>query len=102
KLSSSTSGSIQSISGRLDTLTTSTANSLQALDKGLKDTSSSVSTLQANTLQWNAGKGVYDASRDGSAKVLSGVAAGAVSAVSTEAVNGGQLYSLSTVTVAGL
>ena len=102
KLSSSTSGSIQSISTSLDTLTTSTANSLQALDKGLKDTSSSVSTLQANTLQWNAGKGVYDASRDGSAKVLSGVAAGAVSAESTEAVNGGQLHSLSTVTVAGL
>ena len=102
QLSSSTSGSIQSISTSLDTLTTSTANSLQALDKGLKDTSSSVSTLQANTLQWNAGKGVYDASRDGSAKVLSGVAAGAVSAESTEAVNGGQLHSLSTVTVAGL
>ena len=102
QLTSSTSGSIQSISTSLDTLTTSTANSLQALDKGLKDTSSSVSTLQANTLQWNAGKGVYDASRDGSAKVLSGVAAGAVSAESTEAVNGGQLHSLSTVTVAGL
>ena len=102
KLSSSTSGSIQSISGRLDTLTTSTADSLQALDKGLKDTSSSVSALQTNALQWNAGKGVYDASRDGSAKVLSGVAAGAVSAESTEAVNGGQLHSLSTVTVAGL
>ncbi|ORF16227.1 hypothetical protein BGI00_00080, partial [Snodgrassella alvi] len=101
-LSSSTSGSIQSISTSLDTLTTSTANSLQALDKGLKDTSSSVSTLQANALQWNAGKGVYDASRDGSAKVLSGVAAGAVSAESTEAVNGGQLHSLSTVTVAGM
>ncbi|ORF04298.1 hypothetical protein BGI05_01575, partial [Snodgrassella alvi] len=102
QLSSSTSGSIQSISTSLDTLTTSTANSLQALDKGLKDTSSSVSTLQANALQWNAGKGVYDASRDGSAKVLSGVAAGAVSAESTEAVNGGQLHSLSTVTVAGM
>ena len=102
QLSSSTSGSIQSISTSLDTLTTSTANSLQALDKGLKDTSSSVSALQANALQWNAGKGVYDASRDGSAKVLSGVAAGAVSAESTEAVNGGQLHSLSTVTVAGL
>ena len=102
QLSSSTSGSIQSISTSLDTLTTSTANSLQALDKGLKDTSSSVSALQTNALQWNADKGVYDASRNGSAKVLSGVAAGAVSAVSTEAVNGGQLYSLSTVTVAGL
>ena len=102
QLSSSTSGSIQSISTSLDTLTTSTASSLQALDKGLIDTSSSVSTLQANALQWNAGKGVYDASRDGSAKVLSGVAAGAVSAESTEAVNGGQLHSLSTVTVAGM
>ena len=102
QLSSSTSGSIQSISTSLDTLTTSTANSLQALDKGLKDTSSSVSALQTNALQWNADKGVYDASRNGSAKVLSGVAAGAMSAVSTEAVNGGQLYSLSTVTVAGL
>ena len=102
QLTSSTSGSIQSISTSLDTLTTSTANSLQALDKGLKDTSSSVSALQTNALQWNADKGVYDASRNGSAKVLSGVAAGAVSAVSTEAVNGGQLYSLSTVTVAGL
>nr|WP_279040252.1 ESPR-type extended signal peptide-containing protein [Snodgrassella alvi] len=102
QLTSSTSGSIQSISTSLDTLTTSTANSLQALDKGLKDTSSSVSALQTNALQWNAGKGVYDASRNGSAKVLSGVAAGVVSAVSTEAVNGGQLYSLSTVTVAGL
>ena len=102
QLSSSTSGSIQSISTSLDTLTTSTANSLQALDKGLKDTSSSVSALQTNALQWNADKGVYDASRNGSAKVLSGVAAGAVSAESTEAVNGGQLHSLSTVTVAGL
>ncbi|WP_371751075.1 ESPR-type extended signal peptide-containing protein [Snodgrassella alvi] len=102
QLTSSTSGSIQSISTSLDTLTTSTANSLQSLDKGLKDTSSSVSALQTNALQWNADKGVYDASRNGSAKVLSGVAAGAVSAVSTEAVNGGQLYSLSTVTVAGL
>ncbi|MCX8753217.1 hypothetical protein J3U67_04005, partial [Snodgrassella sp. B3837] len=53
-------------------------------------------------LLWNAGKGVYDASRNGEAKVLSGIGAGAVNAASTEAINGGQFYSLSTVTAAGL
>ncbi|WP_255356368.1 hypothetical protein, partial [Snodgrassella sp. R-53583] len=102
QLSTDTAKHIQDINGNLTNLSTATASSLQDLNKGLQATNTSVATLQDNALQWNAGKGVYDASREGSAKILSGIGAGAVNANSTEAVNGGQLHSLSTVTQTGL
>ncbi|KDN14315.1 ESPR-type extended signal peptide-containing protein [Snodgrassella communis] len=102
QLSTGTAKHIQNINDNLTNLSTATISSLQNLNKGLQATNTSVSTLQDNALQWNAGKGVYDASREGSAKILSGIGAGAVNANSTEAVNGGQLYSLSTVTQTGL
>ncbi|MCO6507142.1 MAG: hypothetical protein J6570_08600, partial [Snodgrassella sp.] len=102
QLSTDTAKHIQDINGNLTNLSTATASSLQDLNKGLQAANTSVATLQDNALQWNAGKGVYDASRDGSAKILSGIDAGAVNANSTEAVNGGQLHSLSTVTQTGL
>ncbi|WP_287957083.1 YadA-like family protein [Snodgrassella sp.] len=102
QLSTDTAKHIQDINGNLTNLSTATISSLQNLNKGLQATNTSVATLQDNALQWNAGKGVYDASREGSAKILSGIGAGAVNANSTEAVNGGQLHSLSTVTQTGL
>ncbi|PIT25556.1 hypothetical protein BGI39_11150 [Snodgrassella communis] len=102
QLSTGTAKHIQDINDNLTNLSTATISSLQILDKGLQATNTSVATLQDNALQWNADKGIYDASRDGSAKILSGIDAGAVSVASTEAVNGGQLYSLSTVTQTGL
>ncbi|MCO6514451.1 MAG: hypothetical protein J6589_08290, partial [Snodgrassella sp.] len=102
QLSTDTAKHIQDINGNLTNLSTATASSLQDLNKGLQAANTSVATLQDNALQWNAGKGVYDASREGSAKILSGIDAGAVNANSTEAVNGGQLHSLSTVTQTGL
>ncbi|WP_239428535.1 ESPR-type extended signal peptide-containing protein, partial [Snodgrassella communis] len=102
QLSTDTAKHIQDINGNLTNLSTATISSLQNLNKGLQAANTSVATLQDNALQWNAGKGVYDASREGSAKILSGIDAGAVNANSTEAVNGGQLHSLSTVTQTGL
>ncbi|PIT49015.1 ESPR-type extended signal peptide-containing protein [Snodgrassella communis] len=102
QLSTDTAKHIQDINGNLTNLSTATASSLKDLNKGLQAANTSVATLQDNALQWNAGKGVYDASREGSAKILSGIDAGAVNANSTEAVNGGQLHSLSTVTQTGL
>ena len=102
KLSDTTTNSITGINNSLSSLTSTTSSNLQILDKGLQAANASVSSLQANALLWNAGKGVYDASRNGEAKVLSGIGAGAVNAASTEAINGGQFYSLSTVTSAGL
>ncbi|WP_370388456.1 ESPR-type extended signal peptide-containing protein [Snodgrassella alvi] len=102
QLSDTTTNSITGINNSLSSLTSTTSSNLQILDKGLQAANASVSSLQANALLWNTGKGVYDASRNGEAKVLSGIGAGAVSVGSTEAINGGQFYSLSTVTAAGL
>lgn len=59
----------------------------------------SVETLQRDALQWNPTLNAYDASRNGIAQKIAGVAAGTVSATSTDAVNGSQLYALASATM---
>ena len=49
--------------------------------------------LQRDALQWNSGLNAYDASRGGMAQTITNVAAGRISKDSTDAVNGGQLFS---------
>jgi autotransporter adhesin len=51
-----------------------------------------VTTLQSDALQYNAGLSAYDAARAGIATKITNVAAGALDALSTEAVNGAQLF----------
>jgi autotransporter adhesin len=64
-----------------------------------------ISALQDNALQWNpalnGGTGAYDAGFGGSAQVITNVANGAVSATSTDAVNGSQLYALQQTATSG-
>ncbi len=57
-----------------------------------------MSTLQRDALQWSTTLGAYDAGRGGSAQRITNVASGALSATSTDAVNGSQLYAVSTTT----
>lgn len=58
----------------------------------LKQTSQSVSVLAGAALLWDANTGAFNAQRGGVASKISGVAAGVVSATSTDAVVGAQLH----------
>ncbi|MDQ0447481.1 YadA-like family protein [Methylobacterium aerolatum] len=63
------------------------------LTSGVASLSTGVSSLQKDALQWNSGLGAYDASHgSGSAQKITNVAAATLSATSTDAVNGSQLY----------
>ncbi|WP_287953939.1 YadA-like family protein [Snodgrassella sp.] len=106
-LSQSTSSGLNIVNTRLDSLSTvtqtglsSTSTGLSSLSSGLSSTKQDLATLQANALQWNGG--VYDASHGGSAQRITNVAAGYVTADSTDAINGSQLFSLSNSTSTGL
>ena len=74
-----------------------TANSdIASLSSGYVNINKQVSSLNQDALQWNSGISAYDASHgSGSAQRITRVAAGDVSADSTDAINGGQLFSLS-------
>ena len=94
-LSSSFSESLSSIASGNSTDLTNISNSISSLATGLSTTSNSLSTLQKDALMWN-GSG-YDASHgSGTAQKILQVASGDVNQNSTDAVNGGQLFSLST------
>ena len=92
----------QAINGRqLYRLSTSTSTSLSQLQDQLNiasgnipaELSTTLSSLQHNTLQWNGS--AYDASHSsGTAQKITKVAAGDTSQNSTDAVNGGQLWQL--------
>ncbi|MCO6507934.1 MAG: hypothetical protein J6578_03970 [Snodgrassella sp.] len=106
-LSQSTSSGLNIVNTRLDSLSTvtqtglsSTSTGLSSLSSGLSSTKQDLATLQANALQWNGG--VYDASHGGSAQRITNVAAGYVTADSTDAINGSQFFSLSNSTSTGL
>ena len=74
-----------------------TANSsINSLSSGYASINNQVSSLNQDALQWNSGISAYDASHgSGNAQRITHVAAGDVSAHSTDAINGGQLFSLS-------
>ncbi|MCO6518898.1 MAG: YadA-like family protein [Snodgrassella sp.] len=106
-LSQSTSSGLNIVNTRLDSLSTvtqtglsSTSTGLSSLSSGLSSTKQDLATLQANALQWNGS--TYDASHGGSAQRITNVAAGYVTADSTDAINGSQLFSLSNSTSTGL
>ena len=92
----------QAINGRqLYRLSTSTSTSLSQLQDQLNiasgnipaDLSTTLSSLQHDTLRWNGS--AYDASHSsGTAQKITKVAAGDTSQNSTDAVNGGQLWQL--------
>ncbi|WP_239363647.1 ESPR-type extended signal peptide-containing protein [Snodgrassella communis] len=106
-LSQSTSSGLNIVNTRLDSLSTVTqtglssiSTGLSSLSSGLNSTKQDLATLQANALQWNGG--VYDASHGGSAQRITNVAAGYVTADSTDVINGSQFFSLSNSTSTGL
>ncbi|NUF77350.1 hypothetical protein GY065_00050, partial [Snodgrassella sp. ESL0323] len=74
-----------------------TANSdITSLSSGYVNINKQVSSLNQDALQWNGGISAYDASHgSGSAQRITHVAAGDVSAHSTDAINGDQFFSLS-------
>ncbi|WP_256675955.1 YadA-like family protein [Pseudomonas sp. SCB32] len=80
--------------------TTENTNSINTLDGRMTAAEGTVAThtgqigaLQQNALQWNAATGAYDASHgSGQSQKISKVAAGDLSAASSDAVNGSQLF----------
>ncbi|WP_218965833.1 ESPR-type extended signal peptide-containing protein, partial [Snodgrassella alvi] len=114
KLSNSTSTGLSDLASSLSTIADTHISSLSSgsqslstigdnivsLSTSFEQTNGRVTALQQNALQWNGQ--VYDATRDGSTQTLTGITAGRVEADSTDAINGSQLDSLSTVTQSGL
>ncbi|MCX8748878.1 YadA-like family protein, partial [Snodgrassella sp. B3088] len=92
--------------GSLSTIVTDSLStvikSVSSLSTGLSDTNTNVGNLQKDALQWNNAVNAYDATRGGRAQNLTGIADGNISAGSSDAINGAQMYSLSTLTQAGL
>ncbi|WP_180297314.1 YadA family autotransporter adhesin, partial [Snodgrassella alvi] len=112
-LSNSTSTGLSSLSSSLSTITENQMGDMSgtvsrlnenvsSLSTGLSTIDGSVTALQQNALQWNSNIGAYDATRGGSTQKLSGIKEGYIAADSTDAINGSQLHSLSTVTQLGL
>lgn len=62
------------------------------IDGRVTSNTNNIDSLKQDALQFNASIGAYDAMRGGSATKISGVAAGDLSATSTDAVNGSQLH----------
>ncbi|WP_239373689.1 ESPR-type extended signal peptide-containing protein [Snodgrassella gandavensis] len=86
-------------------LSSAIAGSLSAISDKLIAVEGNVSALQKNALQWkstNGTEGVFDATRGGKSQQLTGIANGAISETSTDAINGMQMHSLSTATSSSL
>ena len=95
-LSTSTDTGINTLSSRID-------SSASILTESLNTVNNHISTLNQDALQWNSSISAYDASHgSGSAQRITHVAAGNVSADSTDAINGGQLFALSSSASTGL
>ncbi|WLT04602.1 ESPR-type extended signal peptide-containing protein [Snodgrassella alvi] len=106
-LSSSAASGLSSLSSStaigLNSLSSSTSTILGQLDNTISTATSNVAGLQQDALQWNSGISAYDASHGSdSAQRITHVAAGDVSADSTDAINGGQLFALSSSASTGL
>ncbi|WP_371751982.1 ESPR-type extended signal peptide-containing protein [Snodgrassella alvi] len=106
-LSSSAASGLSSLSSStaigLSSLSSSTSTILGQLDNTISTTTSNVAGLQQDALQWNSSISAYDASHgSGSAQRITHVAAGNVSADSTDAINGGQFFALSSSASTGL
>ncbi|ORF04164.1 YadA family autotransporter adhesin, partial [Snodgrassella alvi] len=101
-LSTETHTGLNSVSTGLSSLSQSTTTGLNNLSASLSSANQNLTTLQQNALQWNSTLTAYDAGHNGIAQRITNVAAGRIAADSTDAVNGGQLFSLSGSTSTGL
>jgi autotransporter adhesin len=84
-----------------DAVTLNTTN-IASLGGSVTTLNTSVSTLQADALLYDGGLGAFSAARGGVAQRLTNLAAGTIGATSSDAVNGGQLFSLGTSLAASL
>ncbi|MCT6882134.1 MAG: hypothetical protein M3Z51_07165, partial [Snodgrassella alvi] len=102
-LSDSFASSLTSLSNSVGNSNIADITSLSTVASGV---SSSLSSLRNDALLWKAGEnkvdGAYDAERNGKAQKITNVADGSTEQGSTDVITGGQLYSLSTATVAKL
>jgi autotransporter adhesin len=71
---------------------TTIADAFDAVDDELTDLNNQVGGLLNDALLWDSGLNAYSAFRGGVAQKITGVAAGAVTSTSTDAVNGSQLH----------
>ncbi|AGT10316.1 outer membrane protein [Paracoccus aminophilus JCM 7686] len=91
-------GSAQNITNVADGALTGTStdavngSQLYATNQTVAGLSTDLGNLNANALLWSSALGAFDASRGGVAQRITYVAAGDLSATSTDAVNGSQLY----------
>ncbi|WP_180296451.1 YadA family autotransporter adhesin, partial [Snodgrassella alvi] len=102
-VSTSTAASLSTLSSTLNQagdLSNVNAN-ITTINSNLNGLNNNVANLQKDALQWNGT--AYDASHGtANAQRITNVAVGDTGEYSTDAVNGGQLYSLSSSTVSGL
>ncbi|NUF09962.1 ESPR-type extended signal peptide-containing protein [Snodgrassella sp. ESL0324] len=94
-LSTSLSSSLSTVTAGNNTGLSTTNSNVSTLSSSLSSAVNNISTLQRDALQWNGN--AYDASHgSGAAQKITNVANGTLSSGSTDAVNGDQLYNLST------
>ncbi|MBI0098675.1 YadA family autotransporter adhesin, partial [Snodgrassella sp. W8134] len=85
---------LSSLSTTTESISTSLGGTnLGSMSTSISNMSSSIAELNANALLWNGA--VYNAARGGIAQKITGVQGGNIAAGSLDAVNGDQLYSLS-------
>ena len=94
-LSTSLSSSLSTVTAGNNTGLSTTNSNVSTLSSSLSSAVNNISNLQRDALQWNGN--AYDASHgSGAAQRITNVANGTLSSGSTDAVNGDQLYNLST------
>ncbi|WP_370579266.1 ESPR-type extended signal peptide-containing protein [Snodgrassella alvi] len=94
-LSTSMSSSLSTVTAGNNTGLSTTNSNVSTLSSSLSSAVNNISNLQRDALQWNGN--AYDASHgSGAAQKITNVANGTLSSGSTDAVNGDQLYNLST------
>ncbi|ORF01392.1 YadA-like family protein, partial [Snodgrassella alvi] len=94
-LSTSLSSSLSTVTAGNNTGLSTTNSNISTLSSSLSSAVNNISNLQRDALQWNGN--AYDASHgSGAAQKITNVANGTLSSGSTDAVNGDQLYNLST------
>ncbi|WP_157784932.1 YadA family autotransporter adhesin, partial [Snodgrassella alvi] len=93
-LSTSLSSSLSTVTAGNNTSLSTTNSNISTLSSSLSSAVNNISNLQRDALQWNGN--AYDASHgSGAAQKITNVAAGQLADGSTDAVNAGQLYSIS-------
>ncbi|WP_063533994.1 YadA-like family protein [Burkholderia sp. MSMB1589WGS] len=81
--------------GQLSKATGDLSTQIDNIDQRVTNNTTQIGALQQDALQWSKSAGAYDASHgSGAAQKITNVAAGDISATSTDAINGAQLKSV--------